>query len=230
MHSEVINSPSLVDLIRERLIADIMGHRYQPGQKIPVSDVSTRYGVSETPIKQAFQRLVSEGLLETLPRRGVVVRRLSRRYVLELVEARQMLNLATVDVAIERYRTANSSFRKAIEGNIAEHEALVPIVGAELDVGTFLDYIRIDAEFHYLYLQCLDNSVIERQFNQLYYQARVFISLSGIVAERVLSALTDHRAIVAATATGEPLRLFEALNNHKRNAIRIMTSLLAQEE
>lgn len=227
--SDVIESRPLVDLVRERLIADIMEHRYRPAQKLPVAEVACRYGVSETPVKQAFSRLVSEGLLDALPRRGVVIRRPSRQNVLELMEARQMLNLATIDAAIAAYR-ADGSFRDELARNLAAHELLLPVVYDTLEVDTFLRYISIDTDFHHIYVRCLGSSIIERQFEQFHNQARIFISLSRLVAERVRSALVDHRAMVAATAAGDPVALLDAMINHKNNALRMMSALLSEEE
>jgi len=90
----------LVESVREHLIEDIMERRYLPGQKLPVVEVARRYGVSETPVKQAFNRLVSEGMLDAIPRRGVVVRHVSREESRELMEARQMVYVATAGAAI----------------------------------------------------------------------------------------------------------------------------------
>ena len=97
---KTIKTPSLVESVREHLIEDIMERRYLPGQKLPVVEVARRYGVSETPVKQAFNRLVSEGMLDAIPRRGVVVRHVSREESRELMEARQMVYVATAGAAI----------------------------------------------------------------------------------------------------------------------------------
>ena len=57
----------------------------------PLSEVAlaARFGMSRTPVREAVGQLVAEGLLEQLPNRGTVLRRLTRRDVIELFETRR---------------------------------------------------------------------------------------------------------------------------------------------
>ena len=55
--------------LRRRLIA---GH-FNPGQQLKEEHIAADLGVSRTPVRAAIQRLVSEGLLETGPKRGAIV-------------------------------------------------------------------------------------------------------------------------------------------------------------
>jgi DNA-binding GntR family transcriptional regulator len=65
---------TLADSVYEALQEAILSGRLEPGQHLRQQDVAEQWGVSQTPVREAFRRLESEGLVEHAPNRGVVVR------------------------------------------------------------------------------------------------------------------------------------------------------------
>jgi DNA-binding GntR family transcriptional regulator len=61
---------TLVEVAYEALKKDITEHVFIPGQKIILREMNERYGISETPIKQALNRLIAEGIVKAHPGRG----------------------------------------------------------------------------------------------------------------------------------------------------------------
>lgn len=62
------------DVVYEALQSAIMSGNLQPGEHLRQEEVAARWNVSQTPVREAFRRLESEGLIEHVPNRGVVVR------------------------------------------------------------------------------------------------------------------------------------------------------------
>ncbi|HMS58470.1 MAG TPA: GntR family transcriptional regulator [Tepidiformaceae bacterium] len=62
------------DVVYEALQSAILAGRMEPGQHLRQEDIAARWGVSQTPVREAFRRLESEGLVEHSPNKGVVVR------------------------------------------------------------------------------------------------------------------------------------------------------------
>lgn len=62
-----------------------------PGSRITESDLSTRLGMSRTPVREAIYRLEGEGLLTHEPRRGLTVTLLDHQMILELYTMREVL-------------------------------------------------------------------------------------------------------------------------------------------
>jgi len=62
------------DSVYDALQAGIMSGRIAPGEHLRQEDVAAQWGVSQTPVREAFRRLESEGLVEHAANRGVVVR------------------------------------------------------------------------------------------------------------------------------------------------------------
>ncbi|MFQ9473776.1 MAG: GntR family transcriptional regulator [Oscillospiraceae bacterium] len=65
--THLVSSNTLVDVAYHNIRKDIIEEYLPAGQKINLSDLCTRYGVSPTPIKQALNRLMAEGLWRISP-------------------------------------------------------------------------------------------------------------------------------------------------------------------
>lgn len=73
MSSTPLSSPSLSLAIAERLRARILARDWAPGEELSDGAIAQAYGVSRTPVREAFKLLCHEGLLQAHPRRGVTV-------------------------------------------------------------------------------------------------------------------------------------------------------------
>lgn len=62
------------EAVYESLQAAILSGELQEGEHLRQEEVAARWGVSQTPVREAFRRLESEGLIEHAANRGVVVR------------------------------------------------------------------------------------------------------------------------------------------------------------
>ena len=62
------------DIVYEALQARILSGQIAPGEHLRQEEVAARWNVSQTPVREAFRRLESEGLVEYSANRGVVVR------------------------------------------------------------------------------------------------------------------------------------------------------------
>lgn len=88
------NEPSgrpLRESIRDRLRGRIIDGTYKPGDRIVERDVAADFDVSRLPVREALRMLNSEGFVEMLPTRGVIVKQLSKKDVNELFDVREAL-------------------------------------------------------------------------------------------------------------------------------------------
>lgn len=136
-----------VDRVVAQLREGVMNGTMPPGQRLVEADLTRDYRISRGPVREALRRLSAEGLVELVPNRGAVVRRLSYRETIELFEIRlplecQAARLATAaidhddnrawfDAAItpiwsEAPRRYGAAYH---EENRAFHEAVFAICG-----------------------------------------------------------------------------------------------------
>src|SRR5215470_17555882 len=86
------------DYLRE----EILSERLHPGAELQEVALSEELGVSRGPIRDAIGRLAAEGLVTVRPRRGAVVRSLSKDEFLELYQVREALEMMAVRLAVPR--------------------------------------------------------------------------------------------------------------------------------
>ena len=96
-----------VDDIIERVRNAILAGRIVPGQRLVANDLVEQLGVSRGSIREAFQRLSAEGLVDITPNRGAMVRRLSREQVRDLFQIRINLEGLGARLAAERIDEAD---------------------------------------------------------------------------------------------------------------------------
>lgn len=76
----------------------ILGHR-KPGQRLAVNDLKSRFGTSVTPVRDALQMLSQEGLVTIKPRSGYFITRITLKKLRDMLELREILEVAAVERA-----------------------------------------------------------------------------------------------------------------------------------
>jgi len=84
------------DRVYEILRKDICRGEIKDGSKIPEEEIAKRLKVSRTPIREALRKLEMDGLVEYIPRRGVVVKPLDRKEIIEIYQIRMALEIVAV--------------------------------------------------------------------------------------------------------------------------------------
>ena len=74
MTIERVSRRTKAEAVYEALQSAIMSGNLQPGAHLRQEEIAAQWGVSQTPVREAFRRLESEGLVEHSANRGVIVR------------------------------------------------------------------------------------------------------------------------------------------------------------
>src|SRR5919106_7098638 len=89
--TEIIQKRPLKEDIFDVLHEKIISGTYKPGNWLRQEEIATQLGVSMTPVREALDLLVSAGLAERVPYRGVRVREMSTKDVVEAYGLRLVL-------------------------------------------------------------------------------------------------------------------------------------------
>ena len=150
------------DEIALELEDDIVSGRIEAGSVLRQEQLSERYGVSRTPIREALRRLAAHGLVSFTPNRGVRVRTLSRDELREAFLVRAELEslatelavprmtperLAELDAAEQRFSELTVALRKKARGGVEDSPLAVEWMHANYG---FHDVIYAAAETPYL--------------------------------------------------------------------------------
>ncbi len=90
----------------DQLRADLVGSALEPGSKLAIEALAERYQTSATPLREALNRLVSDGLVQRREQRGFVVSPISAQDLAEITKTRCWLEEVALRESISAHSTA----------------------------------------------------------------------------------------------------------------------------
>ncbi len=203
-------TPQITRILRERIIHNDL----KPGDRISESELARRCGVSRQPVREAFIRLVGEGLLEVRPQRGTIVTRidyvavLDARFLREAIEADIVRILATEpDAALVAELRRQVGLQHALDGD---------------DPGRFM---RLDEQFHRTLAEAAGKVRAWKQIEGLKSQMdRVrYLSFGEF---RVDALVAQHRALVGRIEGGDVPGADSAIRIHLREVLKDLPQII----
>jgi DNA-binding GntR family transcriptional regulator len=101
LHGTATRATSLFDQLRD----DLLAGAFEPGSKLAIEALAERYATSATPLREALNRLVSDGLVERREQRGFVVAGISPDDLAEITKTRCWLEEIALRESIAAHRT-----------------------------------------------------------------------------------------------------------------------------
>lgn len=210
----------LLDAVYEKLCAAIFENEIAAGTRLSVPLLATRFGVSRSPIKEAVQRLVSDGIAESIPRKGVFVLRFELSDIVDLLEITEPLEGMAGRQAAQRVTSAH----------IAQLESLLAHQQTAIDSGEASAYAKADAQFHRVIVGITGNDRLEYFLRLLQNQIRLVSRLIYLSPSLYEASLTDHKAILRALRLRDPVRAEAAMREHVSKSRERLTKRLAQSK
>jgi DNA-binding GntR family transcriptional regulator len=203
----------LHDEVVKHLRQLILDGRLKPGSRVPERVVCEQLGVSRTPLREAFKVLATEGLIELLPNRGVVVSRLSAGDLDDMFPVLEALEALSGELACARITDEEIDEIRAL------HNAMRECYRRKERA----KYFRINQQIHERILAAARNAVLSNVYSSLSSRIRRARFMSNITEEAWKKAAADHELILKAIEKrdGERLsRLLKAHLKHKRDGIK----------
>ena len=216
-----LKPPTSSAVVADKLREEIVRGTLAPGTRLRQVQLARELGVSTTPVREAFQLLHSEGILENDPHRAVIVRRPSAAEVAENYEIRCELECLAAAWALPHLT----------DERIAEMEALHAEMGATREAK---QYVELNYRFHDVLYGASGRaklcSLIEnlRALSSAYVYHHLYISrLDDESRDHYLQRLSaEHAEIVAACRARDVDRLTSAIRQHvQKTAATIVDSI-----
>lgn len=200
-------SRTLRDLIRAGEIS--------PREHVREADVARWLGVSRTPVREAFHRLISEGLLVPGPWNGAMVAELNRQQLVELYAVREVLEGAAAGFA-------------ALHASRAEIKNLTQIVESEAAAeGDPQKLVSINADFHQAIYSASHNRYLLKSLNSVVDALGLLRHSTFILSGSVEQAHKEHLGILEAIDRGESKSAEMLARNHVSNALALRLQLMS---
>jgi DNA-binding GntR family transcriptional regulator len=211
--------------IVQSLLADVFQGRIRAGAHLVTQELAARFGVSHTPVREALITLAGIGIIDLLPNRGAVVRRVTPHEVREVCQVRRVLECEATRQACGRIDLAE------LKTLVAELRRLTS-VQARAGNGFIEEARAVDSRLHDLIAESCGNAFLGKELGRLKTLFRAFRDVAWDRDEarndfhRLAEEAREHLAIVEALLAGDPKAAARAMARHIRSGARYWSRAL----
>jgi DNA-binding GntR family transcriptional regulator len=181
-------SSTSADRIYEELRRSIIVGHHGPGERLNLERLAEQYGTSVTPVREALQMLSQEGLVTPRPHAGFYVAQVTLKELRDMLELREILELASVERAAVRITDEQIEELERVHAGYTGN-----------DETSYERYVTENRRFHYLIAQASGNQKLAEALGRLHDQlARFFVFVhTGEEVEK------RHKRLIEALRTRE---------------------------
>jgi len=196
----------IFDVLHEKIISGI----YKPGDWLRQEDIATQLGVSMTPVREGLDLLVSAGLAERVPYRGVRVREMSTKDVVDAYGLRLLLEALIAQEAAKNISPEQVSGLERMLEEMKKHDTLKEVSSER----------KSSREFHSAIAEATKNDLLIKLYavvanafpDWLLYEA--LFRYPELIADSMTSTHKEHVAIVDALKNGDADRAAQKSIEH----------------
>lgn len=216
----VLRNSSLSTAIEDELQDLILKGQIAPGQRLNELQLSTRFGTSRGPLREALRSLQGKGLVHFVRNRGVFVRAISPEEALEIYDLRAAIfGLAGRLLA----DLVNDTMLHTLDDYLARMDAAS-------EARDFAAYYPINLAFHEYLVGSTGHKLLQREY-KMFVDKLHLCRGRGLVQAGALSVSNrEHREMVDAIAAGNRERAFESFFRHVERAKQRFRSTITAED
>lgn len=185
----------------------ILSNQFKPGEKLLQEKIAAELGVSRTPLHKAFQMLENEYLVESIPRRGMFVKKIDLKQIKDAFECREAIEgIAARRVATQIQAKDLKALKKIFEPFTADRD--------NIDEEA---YRKADREFHNLILHLSGNEILIKMDVTSNVLVRTYTQ--GLV-RNPSETLDEHIGIIQAIELGDGDMAEKRIREHSRKSNR----------
>ena len=186
--------------IKHRIITCV----FRPGEYLNEAYISTVLGLGRTPVHQAIDRLMLDGLVEVVPRKGVIVRPISFDEVIQIIDTRLHVEPWGGRLAAER----------ALEKDITTMEEVLVCAQQATAARDIEQMMILDREFHLTLARATRNDVLAEILRKLHERSLRFWFIALVDAGHHSEVQTEHQAVLQAMKDRNPDAAEAAMRSH----------------
>ena len=217
--ARILRPRSLTAIVIDQIRDLIITGKLALGEQLSENTLAEQLGVSRTPVREAFLRLESEGLVEGRPQRGTFVFQYDATELREILELREVLEAGALRIALGR-DGAGLGAALTVHLDAGEHA---------LQLGP-ADYQAVDTAFHETLVRAADNGELLDAYIRIASRVRAIRYRNTRTIEQIASSQTAHREIVVAILAGAADLAESSLRHHVYSSYRFFLDRISREE
>lgn len=191
----------LAQVVKNRLLDDVVSGVYPPGTMISLATLAERYGVSRTPVREALSVLEHEGLVTVFPYQGFLINSASVSELKDLYFMREVVETAAARRAAER----------VTEEDVERLRSYVSAGSPSKTYSTtFDDHSR---DFHVAIAQLSGSARLEAAVSDIF-RSVARLQFIGVNPPDTTTIVDDHVAIIEALASGDAQAAHDLMERH----------------
>jgi DNA-binding GntR family transcriptional regulator len=207
---------TIASFVANRLREEIRDGTLPSGTRLRQAHIASTYGVSTTPVREAFAALEREGMLQSSAHRGVVVFEPTAHDLREIYEIRIPLEGLATRLGVPNL-TADQLRRLAV---------LLDRMAAANARQEWKQAGGLNNEFHSTIYRAAERPRLCRLIEELRDASRAYIGLFPKLGDRVKVVEREHRAILDACLARRPGRAAKAMEDHLLDTVRVISRVL----
>ena len=156
-----------------------------PNSKLILTEIAKSLGVSNTPIREAINKLVSEGLIKIIPNKGILVKEINIDDFQEILQVRAFLDGLIAKIAS----------KKITDKEIGNMMKIIKKMENCVKKDDRLTYNDLDIQFHDFLLNITGNNKLKEIYNNLINQGNRLRIRTLKIPDRMGKSLKEHREI-----------------------------------
>lgn len=208
METEPIKLSTIKEQVYEIIKDKILSGELKPGERLQESKLAELLNVSRSPVREALNELVGEGLLVNIPNKGVFVKKLSIKDIYNIYELREVMEKFAIKKSIELF---TDDYGKRLE------KIYVDLKEA-FEKSDLNEYTKIDTKLHYFLFEMCDNEMISDVINNIFPLIQPFRIISLSSRERFDESFEEHEGLINGIKEGNFEKAWEYNKVHLRLA------------
>lgn len=190
--------------VYEELRRMAMEYRFKPNERINEMELAAQMHVSRSPIREALQRLVTEGLITFQTNRGFFCRGFDVEEILHLTDVRILLEERSVLLAAER----------ATDGELRDLRDWWQKISARADAYSSADLTAQDEEFHMRISRLSGNPELAKMLAGINTRIHFVREIEVEKHRRLSTTYTEHTSIAEAMVARDGARAARIMHDH----------------
>ena len=199
-----LNRRSLHDEVVDRVRSLIVEGHLPPQRPIHEGDLGKALGVSRTPLREALKVLASEGLIDLVPGRGAIVRKLTDKDVREMLDV-----LVALETLAGRLACAH-----APDAQIAALRRVLDEMMRSYRAGNRLEYYWRNQAIHAGLAELSGNALLALLHQSISARLRRIRFIGNEEPDKWAGAVAEHEAMIDALGTRDGARLAAVIERH----------------
>ncbi len=199
-----VHRRSLHDELVERIRDMIIEGQLASGARIHEGQLCAAFGISRTPLREALKYVASEGLIDLVPGRGAIVRKLSRR------DVRGMLDVLSVLEVLAARLVCRHAAPTAIARIRALHDAMMQFYAD----GNRLEYYKLNQAIHSGIVALSGNYCLAQTHESIQLRLKRIRFIGNEEKSKWDGAVAEHQEIIDALEARDEVRLSAVLALH----------------